>query len=308
MQLQESKKLTPRLLVHAATRNAHRRYISLACLVLCIYAVPFFTVQFHSLVGGASSIILNFGFMALAARQLRRNRQELQSLVARSDDRFLGYSLLLFSGVLLIAFHISDSPISLQALAAMMMVIGIAMSTWGLQFFQRFWAVTGLVLISLYADLLFITIRVAQFFTSENLLEQIMATFGSWGLQLLGFKATAMAAYVQLPEGAVEVASGCSGFDMALATVGIGFLIGQFMDVSWKRIGLIMFAGWSLALIFNVPRIMLLAIASVYWGKESFEFWHGPIGGQIFSGILFTVYYYLVMWIIDRAPRASHNS
>jgi len=55
-----------------------------------------------------------------------------------------------------------------------------------------------------------------------------------------------------------------------------------------------------LALIFNVPRIMLLAIAAVYWGETSFKFWHGPWGGQMFSGVLFTVYYYAVMGLANR--------
>ncbi|MFM2432056.1 MAG: cyanoexosortase, partial [Cyanobacteriota bacterium] len=107
-------------------------------------------------------------------------------------------------------------------------------------------------------------------------------------------------AYVLLPAGAVWVGPGCSGFSMALVLLGTGFLIGKFTGMTWRKTLGIMLIGWFLAMIFNVPRIMLLAIASVYWGKQSFEFWHGPIGGQIFAGVLFTIYYYAAMWIIDR--------
>ena len=41
--------------------------------------------------------------------------------------------------------------------------------------------------------------------------------------------------------------------------------------------------GIVLALAFNVPRIVLMTLAVVYWGKDAFEFWHGAWGGQIFS-------------------------
>jgi exosortase/archaeosortase family protein len=60
--------------------------------------------------------------------------------------------------------------------------------------------------------------------------------------------------------------------------------------------------------IFNVPRVMLLAIASVYWGHGAFEFWHGPWGGQLFSGILFMVYYYLVMWLANRQSQSKSQT
>ncbi len=307
MKFQDSEKITLRLLLHAATRNSHRRYIALSCLVLLAYAATFLVVQFQSLIEGGSDFILNFGFIALAARQLYHRRQELRTFKALSDDRFLGYAVLLFGCLLLLFFRFFHTSISLQAFAAMVMLIGVAMSTWGLEFFQRFWAATVLMLVGIYPDLGYITVRVFRFFTSDDLLEQIMAWAGSLSLNLLGFKAIAETVYVRLPEGVVEVAPGCSGFDMALSTVGIGFLIGQFMHASWKRTASVMFAGWALAMIFNVPRIMLLSIASVYWGQDAFEFWHGPIGGQIFSGILFTVYYYVAMWMIERAPRTLHN-
>lgn len=38
---------------------------------------------------------------------------------------------------------------------------------------------------------------------------------------------------------------------------------------------MMMVVGAGLALVFNIPRIMLLTLASVYWGKERFNFWHG---------------------------------
>lgn len=307
MQFQDLEKITLPLILRAATRNSHRRYIALSCLVLFVYAFTFLVVQFQTLIEGGSDFILNVGFIALALRQLYYQRQELLAFKALSDDRFLGYCVLLFGCLLLLFFRFFQTSTSLQALAAMLIVIGMAMSTWGLEFFQRFWTAIALMLVGMYPDLAYITVRVFRLFTSDDLLERIMAWAGSLSLNLFGFNAIAETVYVRLPEGAVEVAPGCSGFDMALSTVGIGFLMGQFMHASGKRTAGVMFAGWALAMIFNVPRIMLLSIAAVYWGQDSFDFWHGPIGGQIFSGILFTVYYYVAMWMIERPPQTLNN-
>jgi exosortase/archaeosortase family protein len=76
--------------------------------------------------------------------------------------------------------------------------------------------------------------------------------------------------------------------------IGVSFLLGRLMGMSWKKTIGLMLIGWGLAMLSNILRIMLMTIAVVYWGQKSFEFWHGPVGGQIFSGVLFTIYYYVV--------------
>ncbi|MBE9029523.1 cyanoexosortase C [filamentous cyanobacterium LEGE 11480] len=308
MQLQESIKITPKAVLHAATRNAHRRYLTLASLLLLVYSVAFMGHQWQNLLKGSSDFILNFGFIALVVRNLYRQREELRSYKALSDDRLIGYVLMLGGGMMFLAVRVGTTSISLQALAAMLIVVGMAASTWGLEFFTRFWSAAMLVLVALYPNIGYVAIRVFRFFTSKDSLEHLMAQAGSFSLNLFQFQALAEGVYVKFPEGAVEVASGCSGFDMALSTVGIAFLMGQFMNASRLRTAMVMFVGWALAMLFNVPRIMMLAIASVYWGKESFDFWHGPIGGQIFSCILFTVYYYIAMWIIEYKSQPRKNA
>ncbi|HTL88448.1 MAG TPA: archaeosortase/exosortase family protein, partial [Leptolyngbya sp.] len=57
--------------------------------------------------------------------------------------------------------------------------------------------------------------------------------------------------------------------------------------------------GIGLALTLNVLRISVMVLAAVYWGEAAFEFWHGTIGGQIFSGVLFTLYYSAIQPILD---------
>jgi exosortase/archaeosortase family protein len=124
-------------------------------------------------------------------------------------------------------------------------------------------------------------------------------------LRAIGFKANSLGAQLSLPEGAVLVASGCSGFDMSFTLMATGWLMGLFYRLRGRKTLLIMVSGVVLAMTLNVPRIMLLAISSVYWGKASFEFWHGPVGGQIFASVLFTIFYYLVMWIVNERKKPA---
>jgi hypothetical protein len=46
-------------------------------------------------------------------------------------------------------------------------------------------------------------------------------------------------------------------------------------------------------------------MASIYWGEAAFDFWHSTWGAQIFSAVLFTVYYYAVMAVIKKRPKRS---
>lgn len=135
-----------------------------------------------------------------------------------------------------------------------------------------------------------------------------MAWLGGNALSMIGQPVSVQGPFLSLsstmnPEKAVEVASGCSGFDMAFPIAGFAFIMGMFFKQSWRKTFALMAIGVVLALAFNVPRIMLLAFAVVYWGKDSFEFWHGPIGGQIFSMIMLTAYYYIAMAIINYKPK-----
>jgi exosortase/archaeosortase family protein len=298
MNLQAAGNLGQRLW-QRAIRDHHSRIVSFGLLFVLAYLPGWLGYFWHGIIEGKSDSILNFGFLALGLQAVHQRRAQLKTLEVRSDDRFLGYGLMLIGIVAFSFYRAIHYSISFQALAVMLIVLGIAGSSWSLAFFPRFLSATGFVLFSVYPDTSFIAIRVCRFFTSEDMLEQVMAWLGSLGLNAIGFKAISTAAYVKLPEGAVLVGPGCSGFDMAYTIVGCSLLFGLFLKLSWRRIGVMVAVGWLLAMVCNIPRISLLAIASVYWGKASFEFWHGPIGGQLFSAVMFTLYYYIVMAIIN---------
>jgi exosortase/archaeosortase family protein len=80
-------------------------------------------------------------------------------------------------------------------------------------------------------------------------------------------------------------------------------VLGLFLKQSFAKLAGMVAIGMVLALLFNLPRIMLLALSEAYWGSASFDFWHGIWGGQIFSTILFTIYYYVVMALVKHRPQ-----
>jgi exosortase/archaeosortase family protein len=305
MQLQAARNLALQIFDYCI-KTSHRRLLTGATLVAACFLPTWLGLLTKATIDGSSVPVLNLGFLALGIYAFWQNRVLLlQSLKAESDDRFLGYLLMATGVVGFCVFHGLQKSTSLQAFSVMLTIAGMFGSTWGLGIFGRFPVAIGLFLVSIYPDIEYVAIRVCRFFTSPDMLEQIMAWLGSIGLNLIGFKATAQAAYVTLPTGSVWVGPGCSGFEMVLVLMGTGFLMGRFMQLTWQKTAGLMVFGWALSLIFNIPRIMLLAIASVYWGKQSFDFWHGPIGGQMFAMVLFTVYYYAVMWVIDRKPKPN---
>lgn len=307
MKLQAASHLAIQLF-QEGMRTRHRRIVTIASLVAACYLPTWLGIAIWGISQGKSDFILNLGAIGVGLQILWPQRSSFHSISVGGDDRFLGYALIALGVSTFIFFHSITWSASLQALATMMILSGILWSSWGLEVFQKFPLAIILLLTSLYPDLIFIAIRFFRFFTSEDMLEHIMAWGGSFGLRLLGYAAQSEGAVLSIPsQGSVLVAAGCTGFEMAFNLGGIGFLMGHFMNLNRKKMLILMVAGVVLAWFCNVPRIMLLAIASIYWGKSSFEFWHGPIGGQIFAGILFTIYYYVAMGIIDRKPKVKTN-
>lgn len=109
----------------------------------------------------------------------------------------------------------------------------------------------------------------------------------------MGQGAIAQGALVVLPpHGGIAIDSACSGFTWAIITGATGLVLATGHRQGWLRTALIILGGVALALLLNVVRLVIMTLATVYWGEAVFEFWHGPWGGQILSGLLLTVYYY----------------
>jgi exosortase len=277
----------------ATTQN---RIITLGLLVGLCY-LPVWLDLIGVLAGTRSTAFFLLMVVCLGFYELWKSRPQLNQLVASEEDRLLGYVLIL-SGVL--AFPFCRFDVWPQAIIWTIVAAGVACSLWGAAFFKKHLTIALLFLLSVYPQPGIISRLLWEFLTPPYFLENFMAWAGGTAFQAVGQVATIEGRFLYLSKGSVEVAWGCNGFSMALNTAGAGLLMGLFFKLPWHKVFALIASGIVLALIFNVPRIMLLAVAAVYWGKDSFEFWHGPIGGQIFSTLLLTAYYYAVMGIINQ--------
>jgi len=289
-------------LLEQCVTTKHSAIVSCGLFIgLCYLPVWLETLFAGGILG--SDVLLVSLLVYLGFQQLWQQRSTIANLAALSEDRLLGH-LMIISGILIFPFARFDTwP---QALVWTVILVGVACSTWGLNFFKMFPLPSTLLVISTYSNLGFASRAIWRGLTPPNLLESFMAWSGSIGLRAIGQTVTAKEQFLSLPTGAVEVAFGCNGFEMAFTLAVTGLIIGLFFKQSWLKIAELVIVGILLALTLNIPRIMLLALAAVYWGKDSFEFWHGPIGGQIFSTILFTVYYYVLMGIINRKSQRGN--
>ena len=305
------RKLGQRLqtLLKTACRTNHNRIVTCGLLVLLCFFPTWCRFAWRSISSGGSGFLLNAGFIYLGLDILWKNRQQLMAEPAPQEERVLGYVLILGGAA---CFPLCLASVSLQALICVVVLLGIAICNWGIAIVQKHPLAIALILVSVYPDLGFLGNTLRRTLTGKQL-EILMAWLGGVALSAIGQPVSVEGPILSLsttidPKKAVEVASGCSGFDMAFPIAGFGLIMGMFFKQSWRKIAALIAIGVALALAFNVPRIMLLAFAVVYWGKDSFEFWHGPIGGQIFATIMLTMYYYIAMAIISSQSQSHKNS
>jgi exosortase len=283
-------------------QTTHGRVVLLGMVAIACYFPTWGRVTWHVVAKGGSDFLINWGLMGLALREFWHHRGLISQMDAPPEDRWMGYAIL-GCGLAMIPMALHSA--SFQSLLAAMILGSLLLSQWGVAFFVRFPSSVVMLLFSFYPDMGYLANQTWRALTPHLILERVTARLASSGLQGIGFKALAQGPFLSLPEGSVEVASGCSGFDMAFTLLAVGGLMGLYYQLKKRQTLAIILIGVALALTMNIPRVMLLAIASVYWGKASFEFWHGPIGGQIFAAILFTIFHYIVMAVVKRSERSA---
>jgi exosortase len=285
-----------------SAKTTHGRILLVgAAIGLCYFPIWLFSLIKITL-EGSDRIFVNLGFLGFGLFRLWQQRHQLTKFTPTEEEKLVGYLLILGGAA---AFLLCYSDNLLQAVSCMLVFGGMAYSWGGGDFFKHHFLAVTLLILSLFPDYRVISIGLWQMFIPPYALENFMAWLGSLALKAMGYQAVAEGRFLKVPGGAVEVAYGCNGFSMAVRIAIASFILGLFMKQTWVTITRWVVVGVILAFVFNVPRIVMLTFASVYWGKASFEFWHGPWGGQIFSAVLMTVYYYVIMGSLNNKPKPS---
>ena len=228
----------------------------------------------------------------IGATKLWQQRYELAKISPLNADRCLGDGLVVV-GIFLFPF--CRGALWSQALLWLMILVGIAMSRWGMPFFREYPGMSWAFGLSAYPNPGHIIGTLWQTLLPAQFLESFMAWVTTTVLCWIGQPVMVSGPLILFPNHNIKVGWGCNGFDMALAMIGASLVFGQYFRFSGRKIFQLSCIGIALALLVNVPRLVLMSLAAVYWGEDVFAFWHGSLGGQVFVGALFIGYYFCVM-------------
>ncbi len=281
----------------SSLRSLHNWILLLgAAFGLGAYFPTWLSLSASVLVSGIPHLILNILFIGLAFRQLKQSRMIDPAI----EDQWLGSSLVLGGLAIFYFYYPAVTP---QALGCMIILVGGVLSYQGLKFLRQQWLAIALLTLSLHPNLERVARHVWSIFAPPKALAEFMAWGGSWVLKVIGQPVSLQNEFVILPAGSVEVAPGCDGFEMSFVIAIAAVIIGLAFRVRSRTMMQLIAIGITFALTLNIFRIAVMVLAAVYWGKAAFEFWHGAIGGQIFSGILFTLYYYAIQPLLNLSKK-----
>lgn len=284
------------LLIQNGFKTWHGRFVLAGLTIGLLYLPAWLQDVYLGMKQGSDGIIILFSIILLALWQIWPHRKKITETHASEEDQVLGH-LLITAGILV--FPVLRFAIWPQSLLWLFILAGIVISTWGVCFFAKFPLISLFVALTVYPRPSLLARLLWETFTPYRFLDRMMAAAAAFGLQLIGQPAVAEGPFVAIPSvGAVDVNWDCNGFAMACTIAASGLIMGLLLKQSWPKNFAIILAGFVMGLFFNIPRIMLLTLASVYWGQESFDFWHSNWGSQIIAGLIVTIYYYVVMAII----------
>jgi len=127
----------------------------------------------------------------------------------------------------------------------------------------------------------------------------LTAKFSTFGLWYTGFTVMRRGADIILPTGSVSVNIQCTGITSAImllkVTVPLLFL---FPASLFKRV-LLVFGAIAIPFLLSMTRVALLAV--VVSNRSTFDFWHGPIGNEIFSTMAILVFGGVGNWLLRPA-------
>jgi exosortase len=283
------------------TSTVQGRILLLSLIVGLTYLPSWLRLMAMLLSSTATTPLVCVGAACLGGVRLWQSRHDLRRATSSSVSRWIGYNVIGFGMVL---FPFCQSKTWSQALSWSIILLGLFLSSWGFAFLWRYWLSIFYLLLGIYPSALTVVSgSLLDTLTPAETLEKIMAWAGGGVLQLLRYSVVSDGIYLLLPTGGVSVYEGCTGFDLLVSILCVSLLVGISFALSWTRTFFLSGLGLILAFSLNAIRIALMAVAAAEWGDQAFEFWHGFWGGQIFASLLFTIYYYLIVWML---PKPSH--
>lgn len=133
----------------------------------------------------------------------------------------------------------------------------------------------------------------------------ITAKFSGYLLWYSGFQVTLTDSYINLPTGAVQVYSGCSGLESMTYLLGLSaislimFPVSRFKQITIPLLALLI--GFTV----NGIRVALMAVLAASQNRQAFDYWHEGDGSLIF-GAAAVLIFWGVQQLLQREP-ANRN-
>jgi len=116
----------------------------------------------------------------------------------------------------------------------------------------------------------------------------VCAEFFGW----LGIPVIPHGNVIELSCGMVGIDEACSGIRSFQATLMIALFLGEYYRLQWPRRAGLVLAGFSLSIVFNLARMILLVWVAAHHGVPAIAAWHDPAGVTILLGC------FLGLWLL----------
>lgn len=136
----------------------------------------------------------------------------------------------------------------------------------------------------------------------------LTAKLSAFILWYMGFEVTLSGINVYLPNGSIEVLSGCSGLELISQMLGLAILFLLIFPQNWQQKILVPIVAAAVGFIVNAGRVALMAIIVTKDNMDAFDYWHTGNGSLLFSIISVLIFGLFCWFLIGRNESGNKNS
>lgn len=252
---------------------------------LCLFGITVGLTGLHllltwKLIGDVDRLIISILFWGAILCLVWRKRDDV-NLESGICSSFLGLvliGLILFKSISLFWFESSFVRVM-----PLFITSSLCLLASGIKGLKQYWRELVITLLLCLPESSLIEL-INEFFKITTLTTKF-ATFSLW---YLGLEVSRQGANVILPNGAVLVSTACTGTSTALLLLKLSVFFILMFHTDWKKKLSLLLGAIFIAFIISGIRIAILA--TVVSNHESFNYWHGSEGSQIFSTISILIF------------------
>ncbi len=136
----------------------------------------------------------------------------------------------------------------------------------------------------------------------------VTAKLSAFMLWYTGFEVTLSGINVYLPNGSVEVLSGCSGLESISQMLGLAILFLLIFPQNWYQKILVPLVAATVGFVVNSARVALMTVIVAKDKMDAFDYWHSGNGSLLFSIVSVLIFGLFCWLLIERKESENRNS